>query len=257
MSARPGPWDLLGVTEDPVPGDPYEVGFEATHYATVAAEITDQVARLRALAAGGNELVGRYATSLTESAGSLADHLGAASGRFTVVGQQLTTWQPALETARADTLGELLAAEDAAARVQLNAVVPRPSGAADPIPQETQLEAARARRHDAAVDDLGAAVTQFHATMAYLDDVAEEVARRIRDACEDDLKDSLWDGFSELIHDIAPVLSALPTRSPGSPPAWPSSPCSAPGSGLGSSSAACWAPFCCIRCSRRPATGPG
>ena len=54
MGRPPGyQWEPLGLDSDPVPGDPGRISEEAAHLASVAKQISQQVARLHKLAAGG------------------------------------------------------------------------------------------------------------------------------------------------------------------------------------------------------------
>ena len=122
MSARPGRWDLLGHGSDPVDGDPAEIGSEARHYSQVATKIADQVQRLRTLAQPDEALEGLYADALQESCADLADNLDKIENRFAVVGSELTTYEPAVSTARTRTQTALNDAEAANAQHRLDRV---------------------------------------------------------------------------------------------------------------------------------------
>jgi len=80
---------------DPTPGDPDEVEAAGRHYSSMAAEIEDQVARLKNLV--DSTLAGAYVQTLTDAAGGLGEELGQASGRYRQVGGTLQEhWAPAL-----------------------------------------------------------------------------------------------------------------------------------------------------------------
>jgi hypothetical protein len=98
-------WRPLGLDSDPVPGDPAQVSDEAGHLASVAAEITSQVAALRQIASDGTE-VGQHADKIRSSASDLADQLGKLVGRYQKVSSILNSWVPDLEQPQ----GELAAA---------------------------------------------------------------------------------------------------------------------------------------------------
>ena len=75
MGRPPGyQWEPLGLDSDPVPGDPGRISQEAAHLASVAKEISDQVARLHKLAQGGTDgaLKGQYADKIHSSSKDLA-----------------------------------------------------------------------------------------------------------------------------------------------------------------------------------------
>jgi len=61
--ARPTDWWPLA-DADPVPGDPQRISEQAAHLASTAQEITGQVARLRAIAAGQSAEQGLHAENL-------------------------------------------------------------------------------------------------------------------------------------------------------------------------------------------------
>ena len=109
MSGRPGEWHLLGHDADPVPGDVGEVYAEASHYRSIAATITDQIAELRRLAQPDAALKGHYAEALQDGMRELADDLAKAENRFTVVASQLTRLAPELSDARRTTASALAA----------------------------------------------------------------------------------------------------------------------------------------------------
>lgn len=208
MSARPGNWELLDCHGDPLPGDPQEVASEASHYRDLAEEIRTQVARLRQLASGTNELVGRFAPELRKGAEDLADHLGQAQGRFDTVAEQLGRWQPELEHGRIETGSLLSRATDAHHEVSSNQP---PSTPVDPTDSAAvAADHARSARLDQATSDLNRLVHQCRTLLDEVNRVGDDVARRIDDASHDKLKDSWWDSHvRKVIHDHADFLKLV------------------------------------------------
>ncbi|RBY91455.1 hypothetical protein DQ244_08965 [Blastococcus sp. TBT05-19] len=208
MSARPGNWGLLELGRDPLPGDPDEVATEAAHYRDLAQEIRSQVARLRELASGTNELVGRFAPEVRESAEELATHLGQAQGRFDTVAAQLDRWHPELEHGRIETGSLLRRAEDA----KHEAAVNEPSGTpVDPTdPAAVAADQARSSRLQQATSELNALVSQCRTLLDDVNGVGDDVARTIEDASSDSLEDSWWDrNVRSFIHEHADFLKLI------------------------------------------------
>src|SRR5215470_15645402 len=102
--ARPADWTPLGLSADPVPGDPEQVSHEAAHLSRMATTLTDQIAALRKIADGGADavLVGQYAEKIRLSASDLAGQLGKVVGRYHKVSSALSQWVPDQEQAQLD-----------------------------------------------------------------------------------------------------------------------------------------------------------
>lgn len=209
MSARPGQWELLGYDSDPVPGSPYDVLDEGLHYSGVAYTIQEQILRLRQLAEPDEALVGHYADELTGACNDLADHLGQIEDRFRITGSELRGYEDDLETARTGTKRALDDAEAAKQQMDANAAVDRPPGAEEPTQAEEDAAEARAGRYSTASTALGDAKSAAAGVMSTFDDRAETVAKHIRDASDDDMKDSTWDKFKNAVGSIAGVLDAI------------------------------------------------
>jgi hypothetical protein len=211
MSARYGEWHLLDHDSDPVPGSPVLVGDEAEHYATVATTIASQARRLRRLAADDAALKGHYADALQEGMNELADDLDKIHDRFEVAGSQLAILEPALDTARLRTKNALDDAVDAQARIDANAPSDDPVDPSAPPPTQADKDAEedQANRHSAAEADLTRAKTACRTAISDFDEVADDVARKIRAASDDDMKDSRWDKFKGWVGSIASKLSIL------------------------------------------------
>jgi hypothetical protein len=208
MSARPGNWQLLELGGDPLPGDPQEVASEAAHYRDLAQEIRSQVARLRELASGTNQLVGTFAPEVRESAEELAAHLGQAQGRFDTVAEQLDRWHPELEHGRIETGSLLRRAEDAKHEAAVNKA---PSTPVDPTDvAAVAADKARNTRLEQATSDLTALANRCATLLGEVNRVGDDVARRINDASSDKLEDSWWDrNVRSFIHEHADFLKLI------------------------------------------------
>ena len=207
--ARPadGEWRPLGLDRDPVPGDPNRISDEAQHLASVATEITSQVAALRKIAASGDE-VGQHADEIRGSAQDLADQLDKVVGRYQKVSSALNGWIPDLERAQAMSVQALDQAEGP--YKQLSQSVVLPSGP-NLTPQQQQSVQ---QYHDSvrkAQGDLAAAQALLHRATALRDQSGSHCAGLIRQACDDGVKDSWWDSFKDWVGSIAWILKDICT----------------------------------------------
>lgn len=191
MGARQGEWQLVGRAGDPVPGDPYEVSVEAKHYDDIAATIRAQAYRLRRMSESEDDLKGHYADGLKDGMRDLADDLDKIYNRFDVVADQLEILHPALVTARTQTMAALNQAIDDKADADKKAEDPD----YDPPATDPFAKSAGEKACDTAVSNF--------------DDVADDVARKIKAAANDDMKDSGWDKFKGFVGSIATVLTVI------------------------------------------------
>jgi hypothetical protein len=216
MSSRPGEWHLLGVDSDPLPGEPTDVASEVKEYTKAATAIRDQVARLRSIAAGNNQLVGKYAPELADSADDLAGDLDKAQGRFDTVAEQLKIWEPVLDAGRTKTKSYLTQAEHAHATAEANKA---PDKAPDPSDTDAvHADKQRATRESNASTELSTIVSNFNTYMDGVRKTAKSVADKIDDASHDKLKNHRFDGLRKWVHDhkdllkfIADVLTFIAT----------------------------------------------
>ena len=186
---RPADWAPLGCASDPVPGDPDEVSRQAAHLASVAREITGQVAALRAIAANvDGSLAGAYATKLHAAAGDVAGRLAQVAGRYEKASAALRAWAPDLEYAQALSLRALNQAE--APYLTLKNLVPSQS------PAGGQLTAAGEQDQQAYHRVTGRAQFALDAAQALLaravsarDEAATRSAAAIRAASDDAIAD--------------------------------------------------------------------
>jgi hypothetical protein len=207
--ARPadGEWRPLGLDRDPVPGDPSRISEEAQHLASVATEITSQVAALRKIAASGDE-VGQHADEIRSSAKDLADQLDKVAGRYQKVSSALNGWIPDLERAQAMSVQALDQAEGPYKQVNQSVVLPSGPNLT------TQQQQAVQQYHDSvrkAQGDLAAAQALLHRATALRDSSGSHYAGLIRQACDDGVKDSWWDSFKDWVSSFSKVLKTICT----------------------------------------------
>jgi hypothetical protein len=199
---RPISWTAVGLSSDPVPGDPSEVRAGGRHYVDVADTLASAANRIRSFETGG-DTVSQAVDALVENQTKVADHLDTAEGRYRATGEGLLTYAPVLEQvqARADSaLADARAAHDAYA-----------SAAADSRRylhlsfEATEPTAALRYRNlaDSAGDDQDAAARRVADARATVDDAvaqrdraAEEATGRIHSVVDHDgLNDSWWDDW--------------------------------------------------------------
>jgi hypothetical protein len=217
-------WQPLGWTEDPVPGDPAAISAEAQHLASVAAQITEQVAALRQIAGDDTE-IGQHADKIRSNAGGLATQLDKIVGRYQQVSSILDSWIPDLEQAQAMSIQALNQAEGP--YQQLNQAVALPSGS-DMTPQEQQ----EVQRHHSAMQQAQGQIDDARALLnkaiELRDSAGQSHANQINNACNDGLRDhhSIWGdvesyfsgqwswltkNWSQIVGDICTVLEILAT----------------------------------------------
>lgn len=218
---RPTDWAPLAGS-DPVPGDPAHVAAEASHLASVAQEIQQQVTRLRAISNDHTYLKGAYVGKLKSASSDVASTLEKVVGRYQKVSGALRSWVPALEYAQSESLKALAEAQDAYARQQQNKPPSSPSSpqsnSQPPTPAQQQADQARKRAYDQASSDLAAARQRLDNAVGYRDSNAKARASDIKHAIDDGVADSWWDRFKDfiskyawLLKDIATVLEVAAT----------------------------------------------
>jgi hypothetical protein len=205
-------WRPLGLDTDPVPGDPRQISQEAAHLASVAKEISGQVAALHQIAAGGADgaLKGQYADTIHSSARDLADQLDKVVGRYQKVSSALNGWLPDLEQAQSMSLQALNDAEGP--HKKLNQAVVLPSGNNLTAAQQQSVQIYQNAMKQAQ-GELDAAKALLGKATTLRDNSASYHAGVINRAIDDGVKDSWWDQFKEwvdhyawLIKDICTVL---------------------------------------------------
>lgn len=218
MGRPPGyQWEPLGLDSDPVPGDPGRISEEASHLASVAKQLTSQVAELHKIASGGADgaLKGAYADKIHSSAADLAGQLDKVVGRYQKVSAALTSWIPELEQAQKMSLQALNQAEGP--YKQLNQTVALPSGSNLTAQQKQDVSNYHTAMKNAQ-GELNAAKALLTKATTLRDNQASHYASAIHSACDDSMKDSWWDSFKEwvsqhawIIKDICTALEVVAT----------------------------------------------
>lgn len=218
MGRPPGyQWEPLGLDTDPVPGDPVRVGQESSYLATVANQISGQVAALRKIGAGGADgaLKGQYADKIHSSANDLADQLDKVVGRYQKVSSALNGWIPDLEQAQSMSIQALNQAEGP--HRKLNQAVVLPSGSNLTAQQKQDVQDYQNSMRQAQ-GELDAAKALLNKATALRDNSASYHAGQINKAIDDGVKDSWWDSFKNwvgqyawLIRDACTVLEVIAT----------------------------------------------
>jgi hypothetical protein len=217
-------WEPLGLDSDPVPGDPAQISQEAQHLASVAAEITSQVAALRKIGSDGTE-VGAHADKIRSQANSLADQLDKLVGRYTKVSAALSGWVPELEQAQAMSIQALNQAEGPYQK--LHQTVALPSG-----PNLTSQQKQSITNYHNSMQQAQAQLADAQALLTKAttlrDDSGNHYANVINNACNDGMRDhsSLFgsifgfftgvfhwvaDHWSQIVADVCTVLEIVAT----------------------------------------------
>jgi hypothetical protein len=213
--ARPADWTPLGLSADPVPGDPEQVSHEAAHLSRMATTLTDQIAALRKIADGGADavLVGQYAEKIRLSASDLAGQLGKVVGRYQKVSSALSQWVPDLEHAQAQSAAALNEAEGPYRTLQIKPGFPA-SGKLTAAQQQDKQYYDRSMQR--AQLDLDAAKAKLASAVTFRDERASHWAGIINSAIDDGVKDSFWDGVAgawivDFIKDFCTALEITAT----------------------------------------------
>jgi hypothetical protein len=217
-------WQPLGLDSDPVPGDPAQISQEAQHLASVAAEITSQVAALRKIGSDGTE-VGEHADKIRSQANSLAGQLDKLVGRYTKVSAALSGWVPELEQAQAMSLQALNQAEGPYQKLHQTVVLPSGPHLTDQQKQSIQDYHNSMQQAQAQLADAQALLTK---ATTLRDDSGNHYANVINNACNDGMRDhsSLFgsifgfftgvfhwvaDHWSQIVADVCTVLEVVAT----------------------------------------------
>jgi hypothetical protein len=217
-------WEPLGLDSDPVPGDPAQISQEAQHLASVAAEITSQVAALRKIGSDGTE-VGAHADKIRSQANSLADQLDKLVGRYTKVSAALSGWVPELEQAQAMSIQALNQAEGPYQKLHQTVVLPSGPNLTSQQKQSITNYHNSMQQAQAQLADAQALLTK---ATTLRDDSGNHYANVINNACNDGMRDhsSLFgsifgfftgvfhwvaDHWSQIVADVCTVLEIVAT----------------------------------------------
>jgi hypothetical protein len=215
MGRPPGyQWEPLGLDTDPVPGDPQRISEEGAHLASVAKQITSQVAVLRKMASDGVQ-VGKTPDVIKSSASDLADQLDKVVGRYQKVSAALTGWVPELEQAQRMSIQALDQAEVPYQKIKQTVVLPSGNNL---TAQQKQDVTNYHNSMTKAQDELDAAKALLNRATGLRDSSGSSTAAKINSAIGDGMKDSWWDKFKDfvshyawLIKDICTALEVLAT----------------------------------------------
>jgi hypothetical protein len=217
-------WRPLGLDSDPVPGDPARIAQEAQHLASVATEITNQIAALHKISSDNTE-VGQHAEKIRSEASDVAGQLDKIVGRYQKVSSALNAWIPELEQAQSMSIQALNEAEGPYQK--LNQTVALPSGS-DLTAQQKQDVQNYHNSMKQAQGELAAAQALLTRATNLRDSAGSHCASLINNACNDGMKDhhslfgSLfgWVGhafswvaghWSQILADVCTVLEVVAT----------------------------------------------
>jgi hypothetical protein len=216
---RPSDWSALGLSTDPVPGEPDVVSAGGRDYLGVADAIKDAEKKLRSIDLGA--YVSNSVDALNETAGKVADNIGKAEARYRATGEALVTYAPALETAQSDSVTALTLARSAQqaadeASNQQQHYLRMAGDAQDPAQALTYKNLAETNEHDAtgAESHLRRAQEQLHSAISDRDRAADNAVDHIHNITDHDgLHDSWWDNWGKdlvsIITDVAGWVSTI------------------------------------------------
>ncbi len=215
-------WQPLGLDSDPVPGDPARIGQEAKHLASVATQITHQVAALRKISSDGTE-VGEHADKIRSSSKDLADQLDKVVGRYQKVSSALNGWIPELEQAQKMSIQALNQAEGPYQKLHQTVALPSGPNLTDQQKQDVQKYHTAMKQ---AQSDLNAAQALLNKATSLRDSAGHHCADLIDKACDDGMRDhhSFWGSitspfsgafhwvtshWSKIVADVCTVLEVV------------------------------------------------
>lgn len=213
LPAPASEWEVVGFSDDPVPGADLDRVAEARRrYTGVAQTIESAVARLKSITTSEDQLKGEYADALRKNAEKVHEQLAKAGVRYTDVAEAIAVYQPELEDALKETRGGL---EDAkAAKSALTTAEGLPGG--EPDDQGVLDDAAVAADADKA-RQVGSAQTALTAAKSRVQtafDRLQVAGKRLGDAVtarnyDDGLTDSGWDKAIAVLKKISKVLAII------------------------------------------------
>ncbi len=203
MSSRPGQWELLGISKDPVPADRADVDRVARDFETNSTIMTSAARALERIA-GGSGWTGEAAKSFAGEADEAYGDLGKAASKYTDAAEALRTYAGHVETAREET-GKALQEAEQAESDRLSNKTSSLEGVDDPTDAQKDADDRRQERHDGAVSALGDARTRLNHAMETLETRASQCSNDIKDASEN-FKDSRMDDIKGAVASVLKVL---------------------------------------------------
>lgn len=217
---RPGDWSPLGLSSDPVPGDPSTVAAGGRDYLDVADAIGSAKNTLHTIDLG-DFVVSEAVDALQDTAHKVADSIGKAEARYRAAGEALIAYAPVLEQAQTDSASALALARSATeaadgADQQRRHYLHLSTTESDPAQALQYKNLADTSESDAADAQrtLTAAQDQLSQATSARDRAAESAIDGIHAITEHDgLHDSWWDNWGknlvEAITDIAGWVSSI------------------------------------------------
>lgn len=212
MSARPGNWQFLDHSRDPVGGDPARIAELTAYYATMAETISSEAAILGKIGDGDTtQLKGASADALRSRSRDVSGSLAQASGRYEAVGNALKGYAPQLDLALSESARALADAEAAEqSRVASNALADpsanRPSGAPPLTDVETSEISQRTSAIGQASDAAAAAKVRLENALSVFRDAGKAASTVIRAAWDDGLTDTLSYKIKEFFKNFLKIL---------------------------------------------------
>jgi hypothetical protein len=198
-------WEVLGESEDPVPGDVYDLTALAKRFTATAKTISDSAAALRRLGdqKSWDSKAGR---EFAEKADDTAKTVSKAHGRYEEAGAALKEYHTELSTIQGEADGLLRQAETKSGDLTTA------KSKADNPPKDT--DKAGQKTLDTAVTDLRGDLDDLRGKLATLkgrhNTAGNSAAKRIHEITEgDDLNDSWLDDLRDTLNMVADIAGAV------------------------------------------------
>lgn len=193
MASRPGDWQLLGYSQDPVGGDLDAVDEAIRQFTRVTEALVTQATLIRQIGSGDITLLkGKFANELRNLAKDTSVNLSKAGGRYSDVLGAISDYRPQLEVARSETALALLEAIVADADRRSGEAMPDPIAALRPdnAPPLTDAQIKESRDRGSTIAGgkaaLEAAVKRANDAMEALTEAAEAARRRMTESWNTD-----------------------------------------------------------------------
>lgn len=215
MSARDGyDWSPLGLSCDPIRGDPDVIRDTARQFTATATSLRSAAGNLRGLQFEG---CSEFVTKFLESSSKVAAQLDLVRVRYEVAGTALANYVPVLSNSQATSIAALNEAAQARAvynRQQAIATSNYDRAKAATTPQEQQqwVEATKhaVAQRNAAAADVNDAKRRLQAAIDDRNSAGDSAAIQIEQAVANSpLNDTLWDYFTEYVG--KPIIDAVVT----------------------------------------------
>ncbi|MCU1405166.1 MAG: hypothetical protein JWQ43_1469 [Glaciihabitans sp.] len=196
MPLRPGNWQLLNHSVDPVGGSPGELTDLIGYYTRMAETINSEARSLQAIGDGDtSQLKGESADAIRKRSREVAKSLTQTAGRYDAVRKALSDYAPALDQGIAESRAALNDAEAADSQSGSSSAMPDPSAnrAKDAPPMTEDENAAVHARNTAmteASDSASGAVRRLNSALGALNAAGSAAADVIKQSFDDGLVDT-------------------------------------------------------------------